>query len=131
MVCLDSDFLVAFLRGYPEAGKTMSYLLQTETRLTTTPINAYELYHGAYASARKQENLEKVRILLLTLEILTINEETCEKAGRIRATLESQGIKIGDADSLIAGTALNYGETIITRNIGHFSRIDELEIERW
>lgn len=131
MVCLDSDFLVAFLRGYPEAGKTMSDLLQTETRLTTTPINAYELYHGAYASTRKQENLEKVRNLLKTLETLTINEETCEIAGNIRATLESQGIKIGDADSLIAGIALNYKETIITRNIGHFSRINELEIETW
>jgi len=62
MVCLDSDFLVAFLRGYPEAGKTMNDLLQTETRLTTTPINAYELYHGAYASTRKQENLQKITI---------------------------------------------------------------------
>ena len=131
MVCLDSDFLVAFLRGYPEAGKTMNNLLQTETRLTTTPINAYELYHGAYASTRKQENLEKVRNLLKTLEILTINDETCEIAGNIRATLESQGVKIGDADSLIAGIALNYKETIITRNVGHFSRIDELQIETW
>jgi len=131
LVCLDSDFLVAFLRGYPEAGKKMAELVQRGTPLTTTPVNSYELYHGAHASLHRTENLEKVRDLLAELHIIPLDDSSCDEAGRIRAALESQGTRIGDADSLIAGTALKHGETIVTRNVKHFSKVEGLLVEHW
>lgn len=131
MVCLDSDFLVAFLRGYPEAGKKMAELVQLGTHLTTTPVNSYELYHEAHASLRRTENLDKVRALLEELYIIPLDDPSCDEAGRTRAVLESQRTRIGDADSLIAGTALKHGETIVTRNVKHFSKVEGLLVERW
>jgi tRNA(fMet)-specific endonuclease VapC len=34
-------------------------------------------------------------------------------------------------DVLIAGQALNRGMTLVTRNIGEFSRVDSLTLENW
>jgi predicted nucleic acid-binding protein len=131
MVCLDSDLLISFLRGYEAAGKKMSALIGRGERLTTTPVNVYELYHGAYCSQRRLENLEKVRELLTSLDILSLDEKSCEEAGQIRALLEAEGKKIGDADSLMAGVALRNNHKIITRNIEHFSRVQSLQLESW
>ena len=41
MVCLDTDFLVALLRGAPEAGAIARDLDRTKTRKSTTPINTF------------------------------------------------------------------------------------------
>lgn len=109
----------------------MTELVQRGNQLTTTPINSYELYHGAYASLRRTENVEKVRELLAELYLIPLDDSSCAEAGRIRAILESKGIKIGDADSLIAGAALKHGETIITRNVKHFSLVEGLHVEQW
>ena len=77
------------------------------------------------------ENLDKVRDLLEELYIIPLDNSSCDEAGRIRAALESQGTRIGDADSLIAGAALKHGETIVTRNVKHFSKVEGLLVERW
>jgi tRNA(fMet)-specific endonuclease VapC len=109
----------------------MSMLVEQGERLTTTPVNAYELYHGAYRSKRRLENLEKVRGLLASLDVLSLDDGSCVNAGQIRAVLEFRGSKIGDADSLIAGVALRNNQKIITRNIEHFSRVQGLQVESW
>lgn len=109
----------------------MRQLIQRKSTLSTTPINMYELYHGAHVSLHSEENLEKVRNLLSMLQVLPLDDVSCEKGGHIRAILESRGEKIGDADSLIAGTACRHGETIVTRNVKHFSKVEGLLVEVW
>jgi tRNA(fMet)-specific endonuclease VapC len=41
------------------------------------------------------------------------------------------GKPIGSMDTLIAGTALVYGATLVTHNTAEFSRIDGLIIDNW
>ena len=42
-------------------------------------------------------------------------------AARIRAALEAQGTPIGPIDTLIAGTAIARGATLVTRNLREFN----------
>lgn len=43
-VCLDSDFLIAFLRNHKNALATANRLKEEEATLYTTAMNALELY---------------------------------------------------------------------------------------
>ena len=64
MTCLDTDFIVDLLRRSPDAEKKLENLTSDGDRLNTTPLNASELYKGAYSSSRPLEEAKKVRRLL-------------------------------------------------------------------
>jgi tRNA(fMet)-specific endonuclease VapC len=49
----------------------------------------------------------------------------------IYAILRSQGTIVGDADILIAASALSQGFGVATNNENHFSRIPDLIVENW
>lgn len=61
--CLDTDLLVAILRGKQEAVKAVQELDQ-EGKTATTAINAFELYYGANKSQNKDLNLKETQKLL-------------------------------------------------------------------
>jgi len=131
MVCLETDFLVALMRKDQEAVAKLRELAAKGERLATTPINAAELFKGAYRSKSVDENLRKVRGILGRLDILELNLVASEIYGRMTADLESKGEAIGEIDALIASVALAHNERIVTRNVRHFGRVRGLEIEEW
>lgn len=131
MVCLDTDFLVALMRGDADAAKRSEEIDSEGLMKTTTPINAFELYLGAHLSEKKEENLELVRELLLSMQILDFDERSCDIAGLIAADLTKLGKPIGARDSMIAGIAQRFEQTLMTRNIEHFSRVEGLKVRMW
>ena len=131
MVCLDTDFLVSLLRGDADARSRAEKMDLEDVNKTTTPINAFELFLGAYLSERRDVNLIVVRELLSNLELLEFDLRSCEKAGSIAAGLGRRGEPIGVRDSMIAGVASRFEETLLTRNMEHFSRVKELRIGKW
>jgi len=131
MVCLDTDFMVALLRGDPQATAKAKELDTRGTRAVTTPVNAFELFLGAHRSERKKANVTRVLELLSSLETLEFDLWASEKAGSIAADLWSRGEPIGARDSMIAGIAMRHGEPLLTRNTRHFSRIPQLRHEEW
>ncbi len=126
-----STILMAFMRGDQIAVEKVGSLVKVGARLTTTVINAYELYHGAYSSRKQSENLIAIRELLAMMELLQFDEKSCDIAGKIVSELEASGSPIGVLDSLIAGITLRHEETLVTRNLNHFGRVTSLNIEPW
>jgi tRNA(fMet)-specific endonuclease VapC len=131
MVCLETDFLIALIRKDKEALKNLGTLLAEDERITTTPINASELFKGAYLSERIDDNLKAVRGILNRLELLDFTLGAAAYYGEIYSELKERGELIGDLDILVASIALANNEKLITRNIKHYNRIRELEIESW
>ena len=131
MVCLETDFLIALIRKDKEALKKLGTLLAEDERITTTPINASELFKGAYLSERIDDNLKAVRGILNRLELLDFTRGAAAYYGEIYSELKERGELIGDLDILVASIALANNEKLITRNIKHYNRIRELEIESW
>jgi tRNA(fMet)-specific endonuclease VapC len=70
MTCLDTDFIIDLLRRKPAAESKLEEMTADGDKLTTTPLNASELYKGAYNSSWPIEEAKKVRHLLDTLDIL-------------------------------------------------------------
>ena len=51
--------------------------------------------------------------------------------GRIRASLELQGMVIGPNELVIAATCLAEGAVLVTDNVREFMRVEGLQIESW
>lgn len=130
MVCLDTSFLIDFLRGDPAAEKKAQYYLDHDEFLTTTPVTAAELFEGAYSSKKKNEP-ERVKNLLEHLELLELSIDACERYGRIFNLLAVKGEPIGDMDTLIGSTALTNRQILVTKNKVHFEKIPGLVVESY
>jgi len=131
MACLETDFLIALMSKDPDAIGKLRGLVERGERLATTPVNAAELFRGAYKSRNVNENLRKVRGLLSRLDLLDFNLTASDFYGQITSELEKRGEPIGEMDALIASIALAHNERVLTRNIEHFSRVKGLEVESW
>jgi len=130
MVCLDTSFLIALIRRDPAAEKKLEEYFATETKLSTTPITACELFKGAYET-RKNENIAKVRKILTLLEILDFSVDACERYGRLVNELYLKGSPIGDLDTMIASIALTHAEPLLTSDKEHFEKVPGLITESW
>jgi tRNA(fMet)-specific endonuclease VapC len=128
--CLDTDFLVAILRGRADAERKMSEM-DREGRQTTTAINAFELFYGAYKSERRRANVDMTRMLLERLDVVSLDRNASESAGEIVADLSARGDAIDFRDAIVAGIAKTSGLTLVTRSKDHFARVRELKVDVW
>ena len=130
MKCLDSDLLIAILRGKLDARSKMEEL-DGEGRNVTTSINIFEILYGAYHSSNKEKNIEDAKRLLSRLDAMPLDVESANRAAMIAADLAEKGEPVDFRDVLVAGIALTNGLSLVTRNAKHFSRIGKLRIEPW
>lgn len=130
MACLDTELLVEFLRGDPEAASLMKRLASEGSEASTTSVNAYELLKGALVSRRPESNLRKVVQLLEGLEVLPLTTSCSRVAAEIHASLRSGGKAIGEFDILIAAIAMERGEPLVSRD-EDFDSVRGLKRIRW
>ena len=90
-----------------------------------------ELHFGAQNSSRLSENLQRVEIFCRAFESLPFDDESARHYGIVRAQLRREGRPIGGNDLMIASIAIANSHALVARNVGEFSRVAGLEIERW
>ena len=100
-----------------------------ESQCTTT-ITLGELSYGAH-KARRPDLYARIRSILNQVALLGFDVAAAETYGPLRARLESRGVSVGEADLRIACIALVNDCTLVTGNVRHFTRIDELKVENW
>jgi tRNA(fMet)-specific endonuclease VapC len=127
MRILDSDHCVAILRGQ----LAMDGHVSVTESLAVTTISVGELMYGASKSARVDDNLARLGILLSKFIILPYEMAAARWFGRIKADLEHAGSVIDDLDLQIACIALAYSVPLVTHNRRHFERMPDLVVEDW
>ena len=130
MKCLDTDLLIAILRGKREAQDKVARL-DEEGKHATTSINTFEIFFGSQRSARKSQNMKEVLKLVERLEVIPFDLPSSKRAGEISANLMAKGEIIDYRDAMIAGIAIENDLTLVTRNEAHFTRIKSLNLEIW
>ena len=131
LVLLDTSFLIDFLRGSSSAEEKLRHYTESYEALTTTPINAAELFKGAYSAKAKKAEVAKAKGILDHLEILELSVAVCEKYGSLINELRSRGAPIGDLDTLIASAAIVHRQILCSRNKAHFERVPGLALDSW
>jgi tRNA(fMet)-specific endonuclease VapC len=129
MYALDTNTLVHAFQG---KGGVLERLLAVPPAEVALPAVAlYELEVGIARSTAAPHRRNQLHALALFLRVLPFGTGEARAAARIRVELEKAGQTIGPLDLLIAGTALQHGATLVTHNVGEFSRIAGLQIEDW
>ena len=129
-VVLDTDILSALMRKNRHViAQARAYLLE-HGQFTISIITRYEILRGLKAKQAAQQ-ITRFEAFCVRNEILTITDEVIVMAAEIYADLYRRGELIGDADILIAATAMANGFGVATNNEDHFRRVAGLQIENW
>jgi predicted nucleic acid-binding protein len=117
-ILLDSDVIIAWLRGQDPFVRVFPELLGEGQVLAWTPVSVAEIFAGA--RRREERQLEN---LFLVLETLALSGPIGRKAGRyLSAYSRSHGVELGDA--LIAATAHANAVPLWTLNRRHYPMRD-------
>jgi tRNA(fMet)-specific endonuclease VapC len=125
MVVVDTDILIDAGQAGPGPAATSVSELARAGDLVVSAITVYELLQGSRTSI---ERLERAHAFLASASILDLNRDSAEMAAAVSRYLERRGERIGAPDILIAGSCLDAGLPLLTRNARHFERVPGLEV---
>ena len=127
---LDTNSCVEYLRNRnPNVIQRMRQTPTASIRLCSVVLA--ELYFGAFRSADPAKNLSLLQTFLGKFQSLPFDDAASAIYGQERSRLERLGTKIGPHDLQIAAIALVHGLTVVSHNVGEFSRVQGLAIEDW
>ncbi|MBS7362726.1 MAG: PIN domain-containing protein [Paludibacteraceae bacterium] len=89
-----------------------------------------ELYIGAERSVRKEYEFNRINSFLSKINILPISN-SIRRFAKEKARLQKEGTPIEDFDLLIGVSAVENNLMLVTDNIRHMSRINDILIENW
>jgi tRNA(fMet)-specific endonuclease VapC len=99
--------------------------------LCMSVVTKAELLYGVEVSPRRDQDASALTAFLPYVETLEFPDAGAAHYAEIRADLKRRGVKIGANDLFIAAHARALGLTLITNNIGEFSRVKDLVVENW
>ncbi len=128
MILLDTDVCIEILRGNQSV---INKRLQTDEQIAVSFMSVGELNYGAAKSRAVDKNRRLVVEFLLSVIVINSDNKIMRHFGEIKAGLAAKKIPLADADVLIAATALARCSRLITGNVKHFNKINDLSIENW
>lgn len=129
MVCLDSSFIIDFLKNDKSAIKIYEKYMDED--LYVSEITLFEVATGFLYNEYKykQSKLEGFIDFISELNILSTSNLHSFEAAKINASFIFHGKKIEPNDCIIAGTMIaNNVKRIITKNKKHFSKIKKIQV---
>ncbi|WP_434657244.1 PIN domain-containing protein [Sulfurimonas sp. NW9] len=124
---IDSDILIYFLKGKQEVVQMLSQIPIDD--LYISRINYTELIYAAYNSPKINQNLKVIESFLESFKILEFTQASSLIFAKEKARLKKNGNLIADMDLMIASIAIANDCTLISNNIKHFDRIQNLELK--
>jgi predicted nucleic acid-binding protein len=115
MMLVDSDVLIAHLRGIPAAHRWLLEARREGAALSCSAITVVEITGGMRTDERRE-----VWRLLGTMNISPVTELVARRAGELMRRYRRSHASIGIADYVIAATAEIAGLELATCNVRHF-----------
>lgn len=129
-VVLNTDTLSAIMRQNPVVIPKARAYLAAHSHFTLSIITRYEILRGLKSKGATKQVIDFDRFCARNT-ILPLTNGAVVKAAEIYADLSVRGELIGDADILIAASALVHGLGVVTNNEDHFNRIRDIHVENW
>ena len=120
---VDTDILIDFFSNVTPGAEVVSILISREEAVLTS-VSVFELYAGVEGKRR----LKQIETLIQNLMILPLDVFEAVMAGKIYTQLKAKGQMIGTHDILIAAICLTNGLPLYTKNVIHFSKIEDLQV---
>jgi tRNA(fMet)-specific endonuclease VapC len=123
LIVVDTDILIDFFSNVTPGAEVVSILISREEAVLTS-VSVFELYAGVEGKRR----LKQIETLIQNLMILPLDVFEAVMAGKIYTQLKAKGQMIGTHDILIAAICLTNGLPLYTKNVIHFSKIEDLQV---
>ncbi|QZX98338.1 type II toxin-antitoxin system VapC family toxin [Halobaculum rubrum] len=127
----DTSFLIDVLNGDTDALDVLDLLERESRPEKVASITSLELYEGVHRSDRPEEEKREVLRVLDSKHAIPADHGVMKRAGELSGTLIANGDRIDREDCIIAATAIRENEPVLTRNVSHFERIPNLDIETY
>lgn len=127
----DTTFIVDLLRGDPDALTRLEQLEARNVPEKLSAITALELYEGLVQLQTQEAEKQAIRDVLRSKAVVPMHHEIARQAGVLSGELRAKGAQIDREDCIIAATALQADEPVLTRNVNHFNRIPELDVRTY
>ena len=127
-VLLDTCACIEILKGNMNVYRIVKSL--SNSQRLVSEITVAELMFGVELSKRKFFEQQKVNDFLNDFSILPISN-SIRRFAKEKARLQKEGTPIEDFDLLIGVSAVENNLMLITDNIRHMSRINDILIENW
>jgi len=124
---LDTDTISYYLRGNQSIKEKF---LEYQYQLSSTTINYAELIYGL----KKRDNkkyLPTVEIIFDNIKVYDFDKKSAKIFATLKSDMGKKGLVVADMDLMIASIAIANGETLVSNNLKHFSKIDILSVESW
>ncbi len=132
MVCLDSSAIIDILRKRLDLEQLKIKCGKDEIIKIPSPA-IIKVIRGLYLDQNipnvRENEKDKINKLFSSFPILNFDKNCAIEIGEMKADLINMGEKIDIEDIMIGVIAKQNGEKLITRNVKHFERIKELEVE--
>jgi len=127
----DTSFLIDIMMKDPAA---LDKAAEVETNGSTISVGApsiFELYAGVALSRKGEEEKSKIMSTIASLPQLPLDFPSARAGGQIYGRKAKAGSTVDPEDAMLAGIARIRGETIITRNVKHFTDIEGVKVETY
>ena len=127
--CLDSNVVSDILRGEPEVMRRFEAAKKNNDELFIPSIVYYKIVRGLKA-AGKTQRFTAFQFFYKTAKHLPLDKAAIDKAVEIYVQLR-EGQLIEDNDIYIAAISIVNDYTLVTSNVRHFSRVENLKFVNW
>lgn len=127
---LETSVIIDFLRNEPKTVSKIQELRNQNIPLQITTPSVFELWSGASSLEKSDEKVSELKTFIQEGVIIPLDVESAEKSGKINGTLIKKGLKIQLVDCMIAGIAIKYNISLLTKD-SDFERIEGLKIEKY
>ena len=130
MYLLDTNTVSDYLRGHPGVLKNLKR--HHHSLVAISSITKYELFYGLLKNPQAHKKYgEQLRLLFKQAQDLVFDAESALIAAEIKHDLTTKGESIGDCDNMIAALGLQYKTIVVTNNVKHFQRVENLVVINW
>lgn len=131
VILLDTDILSEVLKQRDRTVVThAAAYLQQQGRFTFSAFSRFEVRRG-YLSKQATLQLARFDAFCGHCDILPVTDTILDRAAGIWAHARQNGHACGDADVVIAATALEHGLSLATGNLRHFAWVPGLVLVDW
>lgn len=130
MYLLDTNICIYYLKGLYNLDQKIRSV--NEKNCFISELTVAELKFGVENSSEenRESNRQKVDHLINLFQILPIN--TCfDIYAKEKTRLKKSGNIISEFDLLIGCTSISYNMIMVTKNIKHFEKIENIKLENW
>ncbi len=130
-VLLDTDILSELIkRRNTSVDQQAASYLHVHQRLSFSVVTYFEIVRG-FRWKQAPAQISKFEYLAGESIVIPIDTSIASKASELWSIARREGYPCGDADLLIAATAIVHQLRLVTGNTAHYSWITELETDNW